>query len=475
VALIAATVLASSVGFLAASVVNVAIPAIGRDLGSQVSGLQWVLTGYLVTVAALLLLSGALADRLGRRRVMAAGLVVMLVGSVLCAVAPTVGALIGARIIQGAGGAMVVPSSLALLDGTLRAKDRPRGIGIWAGLVTASSAVGLCIGGWLVDHATWRAVFLLNVPLIIAALAVLRGVPDRTDEARPLSLDVLGAVLAVVGLGGVTYSLTAGFSQGWGDPPIVASAVVGVVSLVALAPTERRPRAPMIRLSLFGSSQFNAIDVTTFLLDGAVTAVSYLVILQCELRLGYTAAQAGAALIPMSIVFLVTSPLSGRLVARPGPRWPMVTGMMCLAGAFLWLSTVQPGDGYLSAILPGAILWGFGLGLAVTPMTAAVLAAVRDVDLGEASAINDAASRLGGVVAVAIVPALIGWGRGRSLANALVHGFQPAMVAMSGLCVASAVLTAVLVSDGRTTRRRPAAHLKIQPSALPGPNSDAVT
>jgi hypothetical protein len=153
----------------------------------------------------------------------------------------------------------------------------------------------------------------------------------------------------------------------------------------------------------------------------------------------------------------------------------MVAGMLCLAGAFLWLSGVQPRDGYLSAILPGVILWGFGLGLAVTPMTAAVLAAVRDVDLGEASAINDAASRLGGVLAVAIVPALIGWGRGGSLANALVHGFQPAMVAMSGLCVASAVLTAVLVSDGRTARRRPARHLKIQPSALPSPNSDAAS
>jgi MFS family permease len=173
VALIATTVLASAVGFLAASVVNVAIPAIGRDLGSGVSGLNWVLTGYLVTVVALLPLSGALADRLGRRRVVAAGLVVMLVGSALCAVAPTLATLIAARITQGAGGAMLVPSSLALLVGTLRASDRVRGIGVWSGLATGGSAVGLCVGGWLVDHATWRAVFLLDVPLIVAGLAVL--------------------------------------------------------------------------------------------------------------------------------------------------------------------------------------------------------------------------------------------------------------------------------------------------------------
>jgi MFS family permease len=181
--------------------------------------------------------------------------------------------------------------------------------------------------------------------------------------------------------------------------------------------------------------------------------MSYLVILQCELRLGYTAAQAGAALIPASAVFLVIAPLSGRLVARVGTRWLMVAGMVCVAGAFVWLSRAQPGARYVEAILPGVVLWGLGLGASVTPLTAAVLAAVRDVDLGEAAAINDAASRIGGVVAVAIAPALIGAGRGRGLADALVHGFQPAMLAMGGVCAVGAVLTAVLVSDERTARR----------------------
>jgi EmrB/QacA subfamily drug resistance transporter len=475
VALLATTVLASAVGILAASVVNVAIPAIGRDQGSGVSGLQWVLTGYLVTVVALMPLSGALADRLGRRRVLAAGLVVMLVGSALCAVAPTIAALIAARITQGVGGAMVVPSSLALLVGTLRASDRARGIGVWSGLATSSSAVGLCVGGWLVDHATWRAVFLLDVPLIVAGLAVLRRVPDTSDESEPRSLDAPGAVLAVFGLGALIYALGEGPSQGWGHAPIVASAVVGVVSLVALVATERRLRAPMIRISLFRSGQFDAINVTTFLFDGAAAAVAYLVILQCELRLGYSAAQAGEALIPASAVFLVIAPLSGRLVARVGARWLMVAGMVCVAGAFVWLSRAQPGDRYMQAILPGPVLWGLGLGVSVTPLTAAVLAAVRDVDLGEASAINDTASRIGGVIAVAIAPALIGWGGGRSLADALVRGFEPAMIAMGGLCIAGAVLTAVLVSDERTVGPQPCPASE-DPTLPPrGPNSRAAS
>jgi MFS family permease len=177
----------------------------------------------------------------------------------------SVGALIGARIIQGAGGAMLVPSSLALLDGTLRASDRVRGIGLWSGLATRSSAVGLCLGGWLVDQATWRAVFLLDVPLIVGGLAVLRRVPDISDESRPRSLDAPGAVLAVLGLGALVYALGAGPSHGWGNAPIVASAVVGVVSLVALVAIERRLRAPMIRPSLLRSDQFDAINVATFL------------------------------------------------------------------------------------------------------------------------------------------------------------------------------------------------------------------
>jgi EmrB/QacA subfamily drug resistance transporter len=466
IALIAATALASMVGFLDAYVVNVAVPAIGRDLGASVATLQWALTGYLVTVAALLLLSGALADRFGRRRVLATGLLVMLVASILCAVAPTVGVLIAARLVQGAGGALVVPSSLALLNGTLRVCDRARGIGIWAGLATLGTTAGPYAGGWLVDHASWRWVFVLNVPLILGGLLVLRRVPEIGGAPRALSPDVLGALLAVIGLGGVIYALTDGPAHGWlTTRPLVAGAI-GVVSLAGLVPVERRLRAPMLRLSLFASRQFDAINVTTVLFYGAYSAASYLLVLQCELQLGYTASQAGAVLIPQAAVFLAVSPLAGALASHVGPRWPMVTGIVIVAAGFLWLSRVHAGVSYVEAILPSALLWGLGSGLAVTPLTAAVLAAVKDRDLGEASAVNDAASRLGGVVAIAVVPALIGAG-GAGLTHALAHGYQPAMAALAGLCAAAALVTGLFVTNDRVDAPRVAPPAPHHGCALP--------
>ena len=453
VALIAATVLASGVTSVDADVIKVAVPAIGRSLGAGVTALQWTLTSYLLMVAALLLLAGALADRFGRRRLLIIGLLVMLVSSVLCATAPSIGVLIAARVAQGAGAALVVPTSLALLTGTLRDSDRARGIGIWAGLETIGTTVGPYVGGWLVDHGSWRYVFLLNLPLILAGLLALRYVPESGVARGPLSLDVPGALLAVVGLGGVIYALTVGPVSGWLSVPVLITVAVGVVSLVALVPAERRQRAPLLRLSLFASRQFDAINVMTVLFYGAIGTAGYLIILQCELRLGYSAAQAGAALIPWSVVFLVLAPLSGALVKWVGPRWLMVVGVLAVAAGFFWLSGVRPGDSYVDAILPGVLLWGVGVGLAVTPLTAAVLAAVSDADLGEASGINDAASRVGGVIVIALVPVLIGATGGRGYAHALVHGYQPAMIVMGALCAAAALVTALFVTDARTAHR----------------------
>src|SRR3954470_16753914 len=353
-AVVTATVLASMVGFLDAYMINVAIPAIGHGLHASVSDLQWVLTGYLVTVAAFLLLAGALADHFGRRRILVVGLLIMLVASVGCTFAPTAGALIAARLIQGVGGALVVPSSLALLNGTLQQGDRARGIGIWAGLSTLGATVGPYAGGWLVDHASWRYIFLLNLPLVLAAYWALRSVPEVDRSRRPLSLDVPGALLAVVGLGAVIYAMTAGPASGWNSVPVLISGVVGFVCLVALVPVERRQRQPIIELALFRIRQFTAINAATILFYGALAAASYLVVLQCELRLGYSATAAGAALIPESVVFLLVSPLVGGLVARGGPRWPMAAGILIVASGFCWLSAARPGESYAEAILPGA-------------------------------------------------------------------------------------------------------------------------
>nr|WP_296065096.1 DHA2 family efflux MFS transporter permease subunit [uncultured Actinoplanes sp.] len=448
-ALIAATVLSSTVGFIDAYMINVAIPAIGRDLDASVSQLQWVLTAYLITLAALLLLAGALADHFGRRRVLVAGLLVMLVASVLCAIAPTATTLIGARLIQGAGGALVVPSSLSLLNGALRGPDRARGIGVWAGISTLGTTVGPYFGGWLIDHASWRWVFLLNVPLIAAALAVLRIVPEATEARRPLSLDVGGALLAVAGLGGVIYALNAGPGEGWLTGPVLATGILGIACLAALVPVERRQQRPLLRTSLFRSRPFDAINAATVLFYGALAAAGYLVVLQLQLRLGYSATEAGAALIPESAVFLIVSALVGGLVARFGTRWLMAAGIVIVAVAFVWLSAARPGQSYVQAILPGALLWGLGIGLTVAPLTAGVLAAVDDSDLGEASAVNDAASRVGGVVLVALVPALLGVGGVTGLAGGLAGRYQSAMLVMAGLSVAAAALTVLFVPSRR--------------------------
>ena len=472
-ALVAASVLASMVAFLDASVVTVAVPAIGRELGAGVVALQWALTGYLLTAAALLLVSGALADRYGRRRVLVTGLLVMLVTSVACAAAPTVGVLIAARVLQGVGAALVVPSSLALLNGALRVRDRAPGIGVWAGLASLGSLVGPFVGGWLVDDVSWRAVFLLNVPLIGAALLALARVPESMRGHGALSLDGAGALLAVVGLAGLIDGLTTGPTEGWTSPRVVIGLVLGAVCLVALLPVERRVRAPMLQLSLFASRQFSAINAATVVYYGALAAAGYLVVLWCQLALGYTAAQAGAVLIPSSVVFLALSPVSGALARRVGPRWLMTAGILATGAGFVWLGVAGPGT-YVETILPGALLWGVGLGLTVTPLTAAVLAAVDDDDLGEASAISDVAARLGGAVLVALVPVLIGLRAGGDLGGAVADGYRPAMVVLAVLCGVAAAISAVFVRDGRAEDRaaalpRFAPHAPYHGCALPDP------
>ncbi|WP_456556751.1 DHA2 family efflux MFS transporter permease subunit [Blastococcus sp. SYSU D00922] len=448
-ALIGATVLASAIAFLGGAVVNVAVPAITDDLDAGVAGVQWVVAGYLLTAAALLLPAGALIDHFGRRRVLEAGLLVMVVASVLCALAPSIGTLVAARVVQGAGAALVVPSSLALLNGTLAPEDRARGIGVWAGLATLGMTLGPYAGGWLVDTTSWRYLFLLNVPLVAATLWVLLHVPEVAEPRRPLSLDVAGAVLAVAGLGGVVYALMAGPQAGWASARVLVTGLGGLVCLAALVPVERRVRHPMLRLSLFRSRQFDAINTATLLLYGGLAAAGYLVVLHVQLQLGYSAAEAGAVLIPQAAVFLVLSPVVGGLVGRIGPRRLMVAGILLLAASFLVLSTTDPGDSYAQALLPGALLWGLGLALTVSPLTASVLAAVSDDDLGEASAVNDAAARIGGLLMVALVPVLVGVGDGE-LGPALADGFRPAMLVMVGLALAAAAVTALFVSDRPT-------------------------
>jgi EmrB/QacA subfamily drug resistance transporter len=452
---LAATVLASTIGFLDASVVNVAVPAIGKDLDAAVGELQWTVTSYLVAVTALLLVAGALADRFGRRRILVIGLVVTLLASLFCAFAPSAELLVAGRIAQGIGGALTVPSSLALLNGTLRPGDRPRGIGLWASLSTIGYTVGPFAGGWLVDNGSWRWLFLLNVPLVILALLALIRVREQRDPGAAGRIDVLGAILIAVGLGGLVFALTDGSANGWGRPSIIAALVVGIAALAVLVPVELRTTNPVLNLRLFRLRQFSAINASTLLFYAAISAVGYLVLLRLELQLDYAPTFAGAALIPSSVVFLLVAPVSGTLVAKFGPRWLMAGGILVAGAGFLWLSFLTPGSSYWSGVLPGILLQGLGFGFAVTPLTSAVLAAVRSADLGEASAINNAVSRLGGAVAIALIPAL---GAGATtLADTIATAYRPGMVLTAVLCLGAAVIAAVFVSNAPAAAPRTAA------------------
>jgi EmrB/QacA subfamily drug resistance transporter len=273
--------------------VKLAVPAIGRDLHAGVDTMQWVVTTYLLTTAALLLVAGNLADRFGPKRILIVGLGVALVASILCSLAPSIEALIVARIFQGIGGALITPTAIAMLGSTLRMSDRAQAIGIWVGLGTVAISLGPYAGGWVVDHVSWRAPFLLSLPLITVCLLALAHVPEKSDTRRMRSLDVVGGTLAVIGLGALIYVLTEGSASGWMNAPVLVTGAIGAAALAALVPVEQRLRDPMLRLSLFASRQFDAINLTTLLFYGALAAAGYLLVLELQLHLGYSAAEAG--------------------------------------------------------------------------------------------------------------------------------------------------------------------------------------
>jgi EmrB/QacA subfamily drug resistance transporter len=375
-----AAVLGSGVAFLDGTIVNVALPSIGEDLDADLAGLQWILDGYLVTLTSLLLLGGALGDRYGRRRVFVIGVWVFTAASVLCGLAPTTETLVAARVAQGVGGALLVPGSLALLSATMHPDDRSRAIGAWSGLTGVASALGPLLGGWLIDAASWRWAFLVNVPLSAAVLWVVRGVPESIDENAPRHLDIPGAVTAAAGLGLLTGGLIAA-GDGW-DPSAVAATVVGAALLAGFVVIELRSVNPMLPPSLFGSSQFTGANLVTFAVYAGLGGAFFLVVVNLQLALGYSALEAGVALLPVTLLMLVLSSRAGALAQRIGPRLPMTVGPLVVAGGLLLLGQVSPGDSYWTGVLPGAVVFGLGLSLTVAPLTAAVLAAVDEHDLG---------------------------------------------------------------------------------------------
>jgi EmrB/QacA subfamily drug resistance transporter len=455
---LAVAVLGSGVAQLEATVVNVALPTIGRDLGASMAGLQWTLNGYLVALAALILLGGALGDRLGRRRVFVVGVVWFTVASALCALAPSIEALVAARVLQGIGGALLTPGSLAILEAVLRPEDRARAIGAWSALGGVAAAVGPLVGGWLVEAASWRWVFVINLPLgAFVVWAALRHVPETRDPSARGRLDVRGALLATIALGGLTIALIEARS---GVPALVAG-LAGLAALLAFGAAERRAPAPLLPPDIFASAQFSAANGVTFVVYAALGGVFFLLVVVLQTALGYSPVAAGAATLPITGLMLALSSRAGALAQRIGPRWPLTAGPLLIAGGMLLMLRIDPGDGYLATVLPAILVFGLGLATTVAPVTATALAAADERHAGAASGVNNAVARTAQLVAIAVLPVLVGLsGAAYRDPQALTDAFHSAMlitaaVAASGGLLALATIRDDVLHRGRTEAPEP--------------------
>ena len=446
--ILAVTVLGSGMAFLDGTVVNIALPDIGRDLNASTSSLQWILNGYLLTLASLILLGGSLGDRYGRRLVFVVGVGLFTLSSLLCAVAPTAELLIGARMLQGVGGALLTPGSLAIIESSFRPSDRSRAIGAWSGLGGVATALGPLLGGYLVQAVSWRAIFLINVPLGIFVMAMAsRHVPEVRDRSASGRLDFGGVALAALGLAGTTYALIEAPGQG-ASAPVLLAGIGGVLALVAFLFTERRSPNPMMPLGMFSSRQFSGANLVTFVVYAALSGFFFLFVSFLQISMGYSPIAAGAASLPVTALMLAFSARSGALAQRIGARIPLTVGPLVIAFGLLMLTRIEPGDDYLSGVLPGVIVFGLGLTLVVAPVTSTVLAAAEARRAGVASGINNAVSRVGGLLAVAVLPVIAGL-TGDSFYDPakMADGFHMAMVACAVLAAAGGVLAWLTISS----------------------------
>lgn len=450
---VAASVLGSGAVFLEGSVVNVALPAIARDLHVGIAGLQWVIDGYLLTLSALMLLGGALGDRYGRPRVFAIGCVAFAFALLGCALAPTLPLLVLLRAVQGAAGALLVPNSLAMLDASFAGEERGAAIGQWAAWSAVSTAAGPFAGGWLVDALSWRWVFSAVILFALIGAVILvrhiaRGEVAHTGSGGEAPIDYSGAALGTVALAGLVGALMSEPTLGARDWRVLGAGIGGLVFLCAFLVVEHRAETPILPLSIFRSRQFSGVNAATFFVYAALNGLFFLLMPQLQSNLHYSALRAGAALTPANVIMLVFSPIAGRASARAGPRALMTVGALVAAAGMLLFARVQPGATYLGTVLPATLVFGFGLAVLVAPLTSAVLSAVKESDTGVASGINNAIARLAGLISTAALPLAAGLGGAATLEGAAYGaGFARAMRICAALCVAGALVTWVTVRN----------------------------
>src|SRR5712692_8031559 len=454
------TVLGSGLVALDATVVNVALPAIGQDFGAGLMGLQWIVNAYALTLAGFLLLGVSLGDRYGRPRLFVFGILWFAVASLICAIAPNTESLIMARALQGVGAALLTPGSLAIIETTFHPEDRSAAIGAWSGLGGVMIAIGPVVGGYLTTAMSWRLIFIINLPFAaLAAWAAMRHLPESRHETAGVRLDYVGAVLAALGLGGVIFALTVG-PDGWETPIVLVTGVAGIITLVSFVLVERSSRHPLLPLAIFRSRQFTAANAITFVIYGALGGALFLLPLQLQRVVGLSALESGSALIPMTILMLLLSPLAGRISQRTGPRVPMTVGPFVAAVGLALLVRVGPAGGYWLTILPAVVVFGLGLSITVAPLTATVLAAAGPEHAGIASAINNDVARAAGLIAVATLPLVAGiTGRTALDPDILSSGFRTAMWIAATLVAAGGALSYLTIRVSATSAPAPAHHV----------------
>lgn len=408
-----ATVAASGMAMLDGTVVNVALPHIGKDLDASVSALQWVLTGYLLALASLILLAGALGDRYGRRKLFLIGTIWFAAASVLCGLAPNVEVLVGARVLQGVGAALLTPGSLAILQASFRQSDRAKAVGAWSGLSGVAAAIGPFVGGWLVDGPGWRWAFLLNVPVaVLVVVCAIAAVPETRDPHTAGHLDVIGTGLGVVTLCAATWALTEAGPKGWTDTTVVGAGAVAVAGTGAFVYRMLRTRAPLVPPALFRSREFTVTNLATVLLYAAISVTFFLVAYELQVGAGWSALRSGVALLPATVLMLLFSARSGALAQRIGPRLQLTAGPLLAAGGLLLLSRIGPDASWLPDVLPGALVFGLGLVTFVAPLTATVMGSVSPDHVSIASGVNNAIARTASLAALSVIPVVSGLTKG---------------------------------------------------------------
>lgn len=433
---LAATVLGSSMAFIDGSVVNVALPAMRAALKADAAQVQWIVNAYLLLLGALVLIGGSAGDRYGRRRVFVIGVCLFAAASLGCALAPDAGWLIAARAVQGIAAALLVPASLAILGSTFDDKERGGAIGAWAGFGAVTTAIGPVLGGWLVDHVSWRAIFLINIPLAVATVWLALAAVRESRDPEVERLDWRGAVLAAAGLGAVTWGLTAAGQRGWTSPAVWGALAAGAALLAGFLFSQAREAHPMMPLALYRSRTFSGANLLTLALYFGLTGALFFLPYELIARHGYAAAAAGATLLPFSLVMGTLSGVAGRLSARFGAR-PMLTVGPILAGiGFALLSGPWIGSGFWTGVLPGLLTVALGMTIAVAPLTNTVMSAVAASHAGVASGINNAVARIAGLLAVAVLgliyfapgPSGYPWVMGISALMAVVAGIVGALM-----------------------------------------------